>query len=175
MSYLYNQFKPPKNCCCSVSKLCPTLLQPHELQDARLPCPSLSPRVCSNSCPLSQWYHLILWCPHLLLTSIFPSIRFLFFFPTSQFSASGGQSIGALASAPPVNIQGWFPLGLTSFDLLGVQGTSQVSSPALQFESIISSALSLLYGPIFTSVHDYWKNHSFDCMDLCRQSGVSAF
>ena len=126
-------------------------------------------------CPLSQWYHLILWCPFLLLPSIFPSIRVFFFFPMSQFFASGGQSIGSFASVPPVNIQGLFPLGLTSFDLLAVQGTSQVSSPASQFESIISSALSLLYGPTFTSVHDYWKNHSFDCMDLCRQSGCLCF
>ena len=48
-------------------------------------------------------------------------------------------------------------------------------SPAPQFESIISLVLSLLYGPTFTSVHDYWKNHSFDYMDLCRQSDVSLF
>ena len=99
---------------------------------------------------------------------------FFFFPPISWLFASGGQSIGALASVPPVNIQGWFPLGLTSFDLLAVQWTSQVSSPA-QFESIISSALSFPYGPTFTSVHDYWKNHSFDCIDLCQQSDVSAF
>ena len=49
------------------------------------------------------------------------------------------------------------------------------SSPAPQFESINSSVHSLLYGPTFTSVHDYWKNHSFDCMDLCWQSEISAF
>ena len=48
-------------------------------------------------------------------------------------------------------------------------------SPTPQFESIISLVLSLLYGPTFTSVHDYWKNHSFDYMDLCRQSDVSLF
>ena len=98
-----------------------------------------------------------------------------FFPPMSHFFASGGQSIGAFASVPPVNIQGLFPLGLTSFCLLAVQGTSQVSSPAPQLDSIISSALSLLYGPTFTSVHDSWKNHSFDCMDLCQQSGCLCF
>ena len=49
------------------------------------------------------------------------------------------------------------------------------SSPAPQFESINSSVHSLLYGPTFTSVHDYWKNHSFDCMDFCLQSDVFAF
>ena len=52
---------------------------------------------------------------------------------------------------------------------------SQESSPTLQFESINSSALSLLYGPTLTSIHDYWKNHSFEYMDLCQQSDVSAF
>ena len=52
---------------------------------------------------------------------------------------------------------------------------SQESSPTPQFKSINSSALSLLYGPTLTSIHDYWKNHSFDYMDLCWQSNVSAF
>ena len=52
---------------------------------------------------------------------------------------------------------------------------SQESSPAPQFKSIISLALSLLYGPTHTSVHDYWKNHSFDYMDLCQKSDFSAF
>ena len=60
------------------------------------------------------------------------------------------------------------------FDLLAVQD-SQESFPAPQFESINSSALSLLSGLTHTSVHDYWKNHSFDYVDLCWQSDVSAF
>ena len=60
------------------------------------------------------------------------------------------------------------------FDLPVVQGT-QESSPVPQFESISSLALSLLYGPTLTSVHDYWKNHSFDYMDFCWQSDISAF
>ena len=55
------------------------------------------------------------------------------------------------------------------------QRDSQESSPAPQFKSINSSALSLLYGPTLTSVPDYWKNHTFDPMDLCWQSGVSVF
>ena len=73
-------------------------------------------------------------------------------FLMSQFSLSGGQSIGASASVLLINIQDWFPLGLTDF--LGVQGKS------LQHHS--SSLLSLLYGPTLTSIHDYWKKHSFD-------------
>ena len=84
----------------SVTKLCLTL-RPHGLQHASLPCPSLSPRVCSNSHPLSQWCHpTISTCCPLLLPSIFPSIRV---FPVSQLFASGGQSIGASASGCPSN------------------------------------------------------------------------
>ena len=67
-----------QSCCCLVVKLCPTL-QPHGLQYARLPCPSLSPWLCSNLCSLSQWClpsnHLMLCCPLLFLPSIFPNIR----------------------------------------------------------------------------------------------------
>ena len=60
------------------------------------------------------------------------------------------------------------------FDLLAVQGT-QESSPAPKFENSNSSVLSLLYGPSFTLPHDYWKNHSFDFLELCHQSDISAF
>ena len=83
-------------------------LRPHGLQHARLPCPSPSPGVCSDSCPLSLWCHFIL-C-HLFLPSIFPSIRV---FSNESVLHISGQSVGAsaLASALPMNIQGWFPLG----------------------------------------------------------------
>ena len=96
-------------------------------------------------------------------------------YPMSQLFALGGQSIGASTSALvlPMNIQRSFPLGLTGLILLS-NGLSRVFS-ASQFKSINSSALSLLYGPILTSVHDYWKNHRFDYMDICQQSDVSAF
>ena len=89
-------------------------------------------------------------------------------FPVSQFFASGGQSIGVSASVsvPPMNIQDWFPLGLTGFHLLAVQGTRE-SSPTPQLKGINSSALIFLYGPTLTSIHDYWKNHSFDNTHLC--------
>ena len=109
--------------------------------------------------------HLILCHSPLLLPSIFLSIRV---FSMSQFFASSGQSIGASASATdlPVNIQGWFPWGLTGLILLR---DSQEYSPVSVFRH------SLLYGPLLTSIHDYWKNHSFDCTDLCWQIDVSAF
>ena len=90
-------------------------LWPRELQHIRLPCPSLSLRVCSNSCALSWWCHPTISSSVALLSSCpesFPaSVSWLF--------ASGGQSIGASASASalPMNIQGWFPLGLTGLIL----------------------------------------------------------
>ena len=113
-------------CCCSVTKSCLTL-QPHGLQHTRLLCPPLSPRVCSDSCPLSWWCYLIISssvtpfsCPQ-----TFPASRS---FPMSQLFASGGQSIGTSASAPvlPMNIQGWLPLGLTSLISLQSKGLSKV-------------------------------------------------
>ena len=71
-----------------------------------------------------------------------------------------------------MNIQGLFLLGWTG--LISLRD-SQESSLAPQFKGINSLALSLLYGPTLTSVHDYWKNHSFNHMNLCQQSNVSAF
>ncbi|CAI9165106.1 unnamed protein product [Rangifer tarandus platyrhynchus] len=116
--------------------------------------------------------HLILCCPLSCPQSFSASGSF----PLSQLFASGGQSIEASASASvlPINIQGWFPLGWTGL-ISCTPRDSQESSPTPQFESISSSALSLLYGPTLTSIHDYQKNQSFDCTDLCWQSNVSAF
>ena len=96
--------------------------------------------------------------------------------PMSWLFTSGGQNIGASASVSvlPMNIQGWFHLGLTGWISLLSKGLPRVSQTP-QFKSINSSALSLLYGSIFTSIHDYWENHSFDYMDICWQSNVSAF
>ena len=80
-----------------------------------------------------------------------------------------GQSIGASASVLPMNIQGRFPLGLTGLISLLFKELSE-SSPTPQFESINSSVLSFLYSPTLTSIHDYWKNQSFDYMGLCQQN-----
>ena len=90
-------------------------LQPRGLQHARLPCPSPTPRACSNSCPSSQWFHPTISSSVVLFPSCLQSFPASGSFPKSQFFASGGQSFGASASALvfPVNIQDWFPLGLT--------------------------------------------------------------
>ena len=112
--------------------------------------------------------HLLL--PLLLPSSIFTSIRA---FSNESVLCIKWQNIGASASASvlPMNNQCWFPLGLTGFILLS-KGLSRVS-PAPQFKSINSLALSL-YCPTLTSIPDYWKNHSFDYMDLYQQRDVSA-
>ena len=104
--------------------------------------------------------HLILCHPLLLLPSIFPASGS---FSKSQFFTSGGQNIGASASASvlPVNIQDWFPLELTGWSPPCTRD-SQESSPTPQFKSINSSILSFLYSPTLTSTHDHWKNHSLD-------------
>ena len=84
-------------------------------------------------------------------------------FPVSQFFTSGGQSIGVSASASvlPMNIQSWFPLGWLVWFTHSPRDFQELSL-APQLESISFLALSLLYGPTLTSIHDYWKNHNFD-------------
>ena len=104
--------------------------------------------------------HLILCWPLLLLPSIFPSIRV---YSNESVLTWDGQSIGVSASASilPMNIQDWLSLGWTGW--ISLQSSdSQKSSPTPQFKSINSSTFSLLYDPTVTSMHDYWKNHSFD-------------
>ena len=130
-------------------------LQPHGLQNARLPCPSPTPGVYSNSCPSSWWCHLT------ILSSVIPFSCLQSFpasgsFQMSQFFASGGQSIrvSALASVLPMNTQDWSPLGWTGWVSLQSRD-SQESSPTLQFKSIYFGALSFLYSSALTSIHNY--------------------
>ena len=113
--------------------------------------------VYSNSCPLSRWCYLTIsssaasfsFCPQ-----SFPASGS---FPTSRLFALGGHSIRTSASASvlPMNIQVLFPLGLAGWISLQSKGLLRVLS-------INSLILSLLYGPALTSIHDYWKNHTFD-------------
>ena len=142
-------------------------LRPHGLQQTRFPCPSPTARVYSNLCPLSQWGHPIISSSAIPFSSHLQSFSPSRSFPMSQFIASGGQSIGvsAPASVLPMSIQDWFPLGLTIWSLCCPR-KSQESSPIPQFKSINSFVLSFLYSSTLTSIHDYWKNHSFDQTDL---------
>ena len=130
-------------------------LQPHGLQHARLPCPSLSPWACSDSWPMSWWCHPAISSsvtPFYSCPQSFMSRRPWSSFPVSQRFASGGQSIGASASASvlPVSFQGWFPLGLTG--LISCARDSKEPSSEPQIGNLNSSALSLLCGSNLTSV-----------------------
>ena len=136
--------------------------------------PWLSPGACSNSCSLS-W-----WCHPAISSSIVP-----FSHCPQSFPASGSFPMSRLFAYQLVKV---LALQHQSFqwilrvDLLCNRlvcspccpRESQESSPEPQFKSISSSALSLLYGPTLTSVHDYWKDYSFDNTDLCQQTDVSA-
>ena len=90
---------------------------PHGLQHTRLPCPSPTPRVCSNTCLSSWWCHPTILSSVILFSSCLQSFPASESFPMSQFFTSDGQSIGVSASVSvlPMNIQDWFPLGLTSW------------------------------------------------------------
>ena len=117
--------------------------------------------------------HLVLCRPLLCLPSIFPSIK--------VFSSGSALLIRwpkfwrfSFSISPFNEYSGLISFRMDWLDLLAVPRDSQESSPA-QFESINSSALSLLYGLTLTPVHDYWKNHSFVYTNLCQQSNVSAF
>ena len=139
-------------------KSCPTLCNP---VDCRLLCPSLSPAVCSHSCPLSWWCH----------PSLLPPSPFAFKLSQHQSLFQWVNSSHQVARVLELQLQH------ESFQwmyLLAVQGTPK-SSPTPQFKSISSLVLSLLYGPALRSVLDYYKNHSFDYTDLCWQSDVFAF
>ena len=101
-------------------------LGPHGLQHSRLPCPPLSPGVCSNSCP-SRCY-LIIPSSVALFSSCPQSFPASESFPMSSLFVSGGESIGASASVIPMNIQGWFPLGMAGFISLQSKGLSRFFS-----------------------------------------------
>ena len=138
-------------------------LKHHGLQHTRLPCPSLTPGVWSNSCLLSRWYNPTILSSVVPFSSCLQSCPASGSFPMSQFFTSGGQNIGVSASASvlPMNIQGWFPLGFTGLISFQSKGLSRVFSNTT-VQSINSLVLSFLYSPTLTSIHDYWKNHSFD-------------
>ena len=134
-------------------------LWPHRLPPASLPCPSLSPGVCSNSRWLSQWCYLSISSsatPFFCLQSFPASGSFLM----SQLLTSADQSIGISASATviPMNIQSWFPLGLTGLILLSTGLWRVFSSTKVWKHQFF--CVSLLYGPTLTSIHDYWRKQS---------------
>ena len=150
-------------CCYSVAKSCPTFCDSMDCNNARLPCPSLSPGVYSQT--HVHWVNDAIQPSHplsptlLLLPSIFPRIRV--FSNESALHIRGPKDWLVWAACCP--------------------GDSQDSSPASHFKSIGSLVLSLLYGSALTFVHNYWKNHSFGSLvplhfltmyvTMCKKSG----
>ena len=151
---------------CSVqfshSVMCDSL-RPHELSHARPPCPSPTPGVHPNPCPLNWWCHPTISSSVIPFSSCPQSFPASGSFQMSQLFESGDQSIGVSASASvlPMNTQDWSPLGWTGWISCSPRD-SQESSPTPQFKSISSSVLNFLYSPTLTSIHDQWKNHSLD-------------
>ena len=136
-------------------------LQPYGLQHARLPCSSPTSWFAQTIESVTPSNHLILCCPLLLFPSIFPSIR--------VFSSESVLCIRwpmywsfSFSISPSNEYSGLISFRIGWFDLLTVQGTLKSLLPHHSTKSINSSALSFLYDPTLTSIHDYWKNHSLD-------------
>ena len=150
-------------------------LWPHESQHARPPCPSQTPRVYSNPCPLSWWCHLAISSLAIPFSCPNPSRHQGLF----QWVNSSHEVAKVLEFQLQNQSFQWTP----RTDLLqdGLVGSpcsprdSQESSPTPHFKSINFLVLSFLHRPTLTSIHDHWKNHSLDQTDLCWQSNVSAF
>ena len=136
-------------------------LQPHGLQHARFLCPPLFSRVCSDLFPSGRWCYLIISSSATHFSSCPQSFPASESFPVSWLFALGDQSIGASTSATvlPVNIQGWFPLGLTGLFSLQSKGLSRVfSNTTVQKHQFFST--QPFCSPALTSVPEYWINHS---------------
>ena len=136
-------------------------LRPHESQQARPPCPSPTPGVYSNSGRSSQWCHPAISSSAVLFSSCPQSLPASF--PMSQLFAWGGQSIGVSASASvlPMNTQDWSPLGWTGWISLQLKGLKSLLQRHSSEASILQCS-AFFHSPTLTSIHDHWKNHSFD-------------
>ena len=154
-SIFYYQFS-------SVAQSGPTLCDPIDCSTPGLPiqCQLLE---FAHSCPLNWWCHPTIWSSVLPLSSHIPSFPAPGSFQMSQFFTSGVQSLGVSTSASvlPMNIQDWSPLRWTGCISLQSKGLSRVFyNTTVQKHQFFSAQLSL--SPTFTSIHDYWKNHSLD-------------
>ena len=145
---------PPGNCgsWCFAHSVMSGSLRPHGPQHARLPCPSLSPRVPSNLCSFSWWCHPTNSPSVIPFSSCPQSFPASASFPMNWPFTSVSQSIGTSASASvfPMNIQDWFPLGSTGLISLQSKGRSRVflNTTVQKYQFFITQ--------------NYWKNHSFD-------------
>ena len=152
-------------------------LRPHEPQHARPPCPSLTPRVNPNPCPLSRWCHSTISSSVVPFSSCPQSFPPSASFQMRQLFTSGSQSIGISASISvlPMNTQDWSPWGWISWISLQSKGLSRVFSNTTvrkhQFFHTQPSLCFKISNPYMTN----WKSRSSDYTDLCWHSDVSAF
>ena len=160
----------------SVAQSCRILCDPMNCSMPGVPVHHQFLELAQTHVPSSQWCHWTISSSVISFISCLQSFPASGSFPMSQFFASGGRSIGVSASASvlPMNIYSWISLGLISSISLLSKGLSRVFSRSTT-KSINSLVLSLLYGQTLTSIHDSWKNQSFDYTDLCQESDVSAF
>ena len=172
------QFRPQVTCLLEYQfsrSVVSNSLQSNGLQHASLPCPSPTPRACSNSCPSSWWCHPNISSSVVPFSPCLQSFPASGSFPVSHFFASGGQSIGASASASvlPMNIQGWFPLGLTGLISLQSKGLSRVfSNTTVQKHQFFGAQLSLWSNSL---IHTWLLENLSIYTDICQQNNVSAF
>ena len=160
----------------SVSQSCLTLCDPMGCSTPDFPVHHPTPKACSNSHPsLGN----AIQPSHLLSSPSPPTFNLsqhqdLFQWVSSSYQVARILEFWASASVLPMNIQYWFPWELTGLISLQFKGVSRVfSNTTVQKHRFL--ALCFLYGQALTSIHHYWKNHSFDCMNICWQSNVSAF
>ena len=178
MTYRYQLGKTSDynfSCCCSVAKLCPTLCDPWTAASQA-----------SLSFTISWSLFKLMSIESVMLSISLSATPFSCFpqsFPASESFPCKVSSFHQVAkilepwlqhqSFKWVSNEGLFSLGLTGLISLLSKGLKSLLQP--QFKSINSLALSLLYGPSLTTIHDYLKNHSFDYTDFCQQSDASAF
>ena len=152
-------------------------LRPHKPKHVRLPCPSLSPGVCSNSCPMSQWCHPTISSSVTYFSSYSQSFLSSGSFPMSWVFAPDGQSIGVFSISPSNEYSKLISFRIDWFDLLAPRDSKGLSR--------VFSRTRVQKGQFFSSQPSLWsishirtwllESHSFDYMDLCRQSDVSPF
>ena len=152
-------------------------LRPLGLQHARLHCPSPSPRVCPSSCPLRSVMpsnHLIFCHPLVLLPSVFPNIRIFSNELALHIRWPKNWSF-RFSISPSREYSGLISFRIDWFDFFAVQGTLESLLQHRNSKASIPQHSAFFRVQLSTSIHDYWKNQSFDFMDFCQQSDVSAF
>ena len=157
---------------CAVDQSCPALCDPMECSKPGVLVLHYLPKFAQTKVHWVMLSKNLTLCHSLLLQPlIFPSMRV---FINESALHIRCPKYWTFSISPSNNYSGWISFRIDWFDFFAVQGTLK-SSPAPQFESLNSSALTLLYGPVLTAVCDYWKNHSLDYTDVCQKRNVSTF